>query len=48
MRASFAICALAILVTACAADTMRGYIGQDIRAVQLDTSKNPLAETAWS
>jgi hypothetical protein len=35
MRASLPICVLAILATACVADKMRGFIGQDIRAVQL-------------
>lgn len=35
MRASFATCALVILLAGCAADTMRGYVGQDIRAVEL-------------
>jgi predicted small secreted protein len=35
MKASLAICALVILVAGCVADTMRGYVGQDIRAVML-------------
>jgi len=35
MKASLAICALVILVAGCVADTMRGYVGQDIRAVEL-------------
>jgi predicted small secreted protein len=35
MKTSLAICALMILVAGCAADTMRGYVGQDIRAVML-------------
>lgn len=35
MKASLSICALVILVAGCAADTMRGYVGQDIRAVVL-------------
>ncbi len=29
------LCALAALLAGCAADTMRGYVGQDIRAVEL-------------
>jgi predicted small secreted protein len=33
MKLASALCA--ILLAACAADTMRGYIGQDIRAVEL-------------
>ena len=32
---ALAICALVILVAGCAAETMRGYVGQDIRAVVL-------------
>ena len=35
MKASLAICALMILLPGCAADTMRGYIGQNVRAVEL-------------
>jgi hypothetical protein len=36
MKASLlAICAPMILFAGCAADTMRGYVGQDIRAVEL-------------
>jgi predicted small secreted protein len=37
MRASVAACAAVVLLlaAACAADTMRGYVGQDIRAVML-------------
>ncbi len=35
MKASLAVCALVILLAGCAADTMRGYVGQDIRAVEL-------------
>jgi predicted small secreted protein len=35
MKTSLAICALLILLPGCAADTMRGYVGQDIRAVEL-------------
>jgi hypothetical protein len=35
MRASLAICALVVLLAGCAADAMRGYVGQDIRAVVL-------------
>jgi predicted small secreted protein len=35
MKTSFAICASVILVAGCVADTMRGYVGQDIRAVVL-------------
>ena len=35
MKTSLAICAFAILVAGCVADTMRGYVGQDIRAVVL-------------
>ena len=37
MRASVAACAAVVLrlAAACAADTMRGYVGQDIRAVVL-------------
>ena len=35
MKASLAICALMILMAGCAADTMRGYVGQDVRAVEL-------------
>ncbi len=35
MKASLAVCALAVLAAGCAADTMRGYVGQDIRAVEL-------------
>jgi hypothetical protein len=35
MKALVAICALVIPVAGCAAETMRGYVGQDIRAVVL-------------
>jgi predicted small secreted protein len=36
MKASVAVCAAVVLFTAaCVADTMRGYVGQDIRAVML-------------
>lgn len=35
MKASLSICAVVILLAGCAADTMRGYVGQDIRAVEL-------------
>lgn len=35
MKASFAICTLMVLLAGCVADTMRGYVGQDIRAVEL-------------
>jgi predicted small secreted protein len=35
MKTSLAICAFVILVAGCVADTMRGYVGQDIRAVVL-------------
>ena len=35
MKTSLAICALVILVAGCVVDTMRGYVGQDIRAVML-------------
>ena len=35
MNAPLAICALVILVAGCVADTMRSYVGQDIRAVEL-------------
>ena len=35
MKPTLALCAGAILLAGCAADTMRGYIGQDIRAVEL-------------
>ena len=35
MKASIAICALVVLLAGCVADTMRGYVGQDIRAVEL-------------
>ena len=35
MKTSRALCALLILLPGCAADTMRGYVGQDIRAVEL-------------
>ena len=35
MKASLVICAPMILLAGCAADTMRGYVGQDIRAVEL-------------
>lgn len=35
MKASLAIGALVILLAGCAADTMRGYVGQDIRTVEL-------------
>ncbi len=35
MRHVFAILASASLITGCTADTMRGYVGQDIRSVEL-------------
>jgi hypothetical protein len=35
MTTSPAIYAIVILLTACVADTMRGYVGQDIRTVEL-------------
>jgi hypothetical protein len=35
MKASLAICASMILLAACVADTMRSYVGQDIKAVEL-------------
>ncbi len=35
MRLSLAICLPLILMIGCAADTMRGFVGQDIRAVEL-------------
>lgn len=35
MKVVLAICALAALLTGCVAETMRGYVGQDIRAVML-------------
>ena len=35
MKAHLANCALAVLLAGCAAETMRGYVGQDIRAVVL-------------
>ena len=35
MKSALALCAAAMLLAACAADTMRGYIGQDIRNVEL-------------
>jgi predicted small secreted protein len=35
MKAALAICALAALLAGCVAETMRGYVGQDIRAVML-------------
>jgi predicted small secreted protein len=35
MKASVAVCAALVPLAACAADTMRGYVGQDIRAVTL-------------
>ena len=35
MKAPLAVSALAVLVAGCAAETMRGYVGQDIRAVVL-------------
>ena len=35
MKSALALCAAAMLLAACAADTMRGYIGQDIRSVEL-------------
>jgi hypothetical protein len=35
MKAPLAIRALVILVAGCAAETMRGYVGQDIRAVEM-------------
>ncbi len=36
MKTALAICALVMLVPGCVADTMRGYVGQDIRAVMLE------------
>ena len=37
MKASVAVCAAVVLLlaAACVADTMRGYVGQDIRAMML-------------
>lgn len=35
MKAALATCVLAILLTGCTADTMRGYVGQDVRNVEL-------------
>ncbi len=35
MKMSLAICVPLILMAGCAADTMRGYVGQDVRAVVL-------------
>ena len=35
MKFSLLSCVIAILVAGCAADTMRSYVGQDIRAVEL-------------
>jgi predicted small secreted protein len=35
LKACFVVGALAVLIAGCAADTMRGYVGQDIRAVLL-------------
>jgi hypothetical protein len=35
MKSAIAICATVVLLAACAADAMRGYIGQDIRNVEL-------------
>jgi predicted small secreted protein len=35
MKSALALCAAAMLLADCAADTMRGYIGQDIRNVEL-------------
>src|SRR4051794_19510309 len=35
MKAPVAICATLALLAACVADTMRSYVGQDIRAVML-------------
>lgn len=35
MEAPLTVCALVALLAGCAADTMRGYVGQDIRAVEL-------------
>ena len=35
MRFGLLSCVIAILVAGCAADTMRSYVGQDIRAVEL-------------
>jgi predicted small secreted protein len=35
MKASVAVGAAVVLLAACVADTMRGYVGQDIRAVVL-------------
>ena len=35
MKVTLAIYALLALLTGCVADTMRGYVGQDIRAVML-------------
>jgi predicted small secreted protein len=35
MKPIVALCALTVLLAGCAADTMRGYVGQDIRSVML-------------
>jgi hypothetical protein len=35
MKLALMLCAMATWLTGCAADTMRSYIGQDIRAVEL-------------
>jgi hypothetical protein len=35
MKFSLLICAVVTLLTGCVADTMRNYVGQDIRAVEL-------------
>ena len=35
MKASVAVGTAVVLLAACVADTMRGYVGQDIRAVML-------------
>jgi hypothetical protein len=37
MKIALTIGAAAILLTGCAADKMRSYIGQDIRTVELDS-----------
>ena len=35
MRAFVAVCASVVLLAACVADTMRSYVGKDIRAIEL-------------
>lgn len=35
MKTSSAICTIVILLAACVTDTMRGYVGRDIRTVEL-------------